>query len=96
MKVPPSLENHFIPMYENDFESLQNQRKKRNEYWKRIHNAKIYYITLYGIPISQNLFWNWLKEEYGLVPKLIDENISEDYEVVDEKLYTMFLLKFSK
>lgn len=96
MKVPASIENHFIPMYESDFESLENQRKKRNEYWKRIRNAKIYYIILYGIPISQNLFWSWLKEEYGLVPKLVDGNISEDYEVVDEKLYTMFLLKFSQ
>lgn len=96
MKVPPSMENHFIPMYEIDFDFLRSRIKKRNEYWQRIRNAKVYYITLYGAPMSQNLFWSWLKEEYGVVPKLIDGNISEDYEVIDEKLYTMFLLKFSQ
>jgi hypothetical protein len=39
--------------------------------------------------------WRWIEEQYGLRVSL-DANgyITDKYEVVDEKKYTMFLLKF--
>lgn len=39
--------------------------------------------------------WRWIEEQYGLRVTFDDGGyITDKYEVVDEKKYTMFLLKF--
>ena len=95
MKLSPLVETYFAS-FEEELLFLQEQRKKREEYWARIRIAQEHYKKLYGVPVSQDLFWDWLKKEYGVAPKFFYGNISEDYEIVDEKLYLLFLLKFSQ
>lgn len=93
MKVSPSIETSFVSREEDLF--LREQRKRRNEYWVRICIAKEYYTKIHGVPSPKILFWEWLKKEYGVVPKFVFDNNSEEYEIIDEKLYLLFLLKFN-
>lgn len=97
MKVHPSLETSFIPMEASDFEALQKQKRKRDEHWSRMRNARTYWMTKHQLRSMDDNFWLWLRDEYGLVPHRTDDgNLTEDYNVVDEKKYLLFLLRFDQ
>jgi hypothetical protein len=36
----------------------------------------------------------WLEQQWGIKPVMEDGMISDEYHIVDEKKYLMFLLKF--
>jgi hypothetical protein len=40
-------------------------------------------------------FEEWLEKTYGLKLSLLNGNITDKYEIIDEKLYIMFILKFT-
>lgn len=90
MKVPASVENGFIPMEAEDIPSLQEQRQKRNEHWARLKRARL---DCDGI--SGN-YPKWLEEQYGLRIHIVDKMITDNYTVVDEKKYLIYLLKYSQ
>jgi hypothetical protein len=90
MKVPVSVESAFIPMEADDIPSLQEQRRKRNEHWARLKLARL---DCDGI--SGN-YPKWLEEQYGLRVHMVDHMITDDYTVVDEKKYLIYLLKYSQ
>lgn len=97
MKVSPSLEDNFIPMEAEDFLALQEQKRKRNEHWLRMRRAREQFLEDVAAADCSGTFdfWQYLEVNYGLVPERDDQgNITEGYAVTDEKLYTMFLLKF--
>jgi hypothetical protein len=50
------------------------------------------------VPIGQGFltFYDYVKEYYGIKLTMDGDNISLDYAVVDEKKYTVFVLKFSR
>ena len=50
------------------------------------------------VPIGQGFltFYDYVKEYYGVKLAFDDDNVSLDYTVVDEKKYTVFLLKFGQ
>lgn len=95
MKVSPSIEDSFIPMEAEAEEALQEHKRKRNEHWARMRRAREFWLIEHMMD-SPNTFWSWLETECGLRPNRdIEGNITEGYVVTDEKLYTLFLLKFS-
>jgi hypothetical protein len=99
MKVPVSVENAFIPMEVEDIPSLQEQRKKRNQYWTMLRRARVDFIQLFDqageyYPDEEGAFYYYLEQNYGLRVELIDGQIAGEYGVVDEKKYLMFLMKF--
>lgn len=100
MKVNPKIENSFIPMEADDFEALfQEQKRNRNEHWMRLRKAQHQWRKDLAAAGTEGWdmfeFWKWLEVNYGLVPdKDPYGNITEGYTVTDEKLYTLFLLKF--
>lgn len=98
MKHPDGIDAYFIPMEFDDFPALQDQREKRNEYWRRLKLAKEEFLkkpnTDYFV-YPTNAFVRFLKETYGLDIVLIDGNIGEDYNIIDEKKYTLFLLRYT-
>lgn len=99
MKVPFSLEDSFIPMEAADFAVLQEQKRKRNEHWSRMRRAKEQFLDdIARADCSSTFeFWQWLEVNFGLVPKRDKQgNITEGYTVTNEKLYTLFLLKFGQ
>ena len=50
------------------------------------------------VPIGQGFltFYDYVKEYYGVKLQFDGDNVSLAYSVVDEKKYTMFLLKFNR
>ena len=51
-----------------------------------------------AVPIGQGFltFYDYVKEYYGVKLQFDGDNVSLAYSVVDEKKYTMFLLKFNR
>jgi inorganic pyrophosphatase len=65
----------------------------------RLQRVKDEYDDLaHAVPIGQGFltFYDYLKEYYGIKLTMDGDNINLDYAVVDEKKYTMFVLKFSR
>ena len=99
MKVPLSVENSFIPMEAEDIPSLQEQRRKRDQYWKMLYNARQEYLKLTDqeaaeFNINTSAFFYYLKQHYGLQVETVDGKITGEYTVIDEKKYLLFLMKF--
>ena len=99
MKVNPAIEDSLIPMEAEDFEALQEAKRKRNEHWLRMRRARAQFLEdLAAADCSGTFdFWQYLEANYGLIPERDDQgNIKEGFAITDEKLYTMFLLKFGQ
>ena len=81
-----------IQDYDDDDPSIE-QRKKRWDYWAALKVVRKEYM-------SQNKefdaydFEDYLIGQYGLKMNIVGGNITDGYEVVDEKKYLIFLLKF--
>ena len=69
------------------------------QHFIRLQRVKDEYDDLaHAVPIGQGFltFYDYLKEYYGIKLTMDGDNINLDYAVVDEKKYTMFVLKFSR
>jgi inorganic pyrophosphatase len=66
---------------------LQLQRAKKE--WDELALA---------VPVGQGVltFYDYVKEYYGIKMTMDGDNISLDYAIIDEKKYTVFLLKFGR
>ena len=51
-----------------------------------------------AVPVGQGFltFYDYIKEYYGIKLTMDGDNINLDYAVIDEKKYTVFVLKFSQ
>mgnify|MGYP003351361080 CR=1 FL=1 len=101
MKVDPVIEETLIPMFAGDHEALQEQRKKRNQYWSMLRRARADFIKLteqasVEYDLGEDAFYYYLKQNFGLQVELIDGNIAGEGRVVDEKKYLLFLLKYGQ
>lgn len=88
-----------IPMEADDEKALQEFKRKRNEHWFRMRRAREQFLEDVAQADTSATFdfWQYLEVNYGLVPDKDDHgNITEGYTVTNEKLYTLFLLKFSQ
>lgn len=95
----PMADDAFIPMEAKDLAALQEQRRKRNEHWQRMRRAKELWLEDISVADTSDPFdfWKWLEVNYGLVPERDSfGNITEGVTITDEKLYTLFLLKFGQ
>lgn len=95
----PMADDAFIPMEADDFAALQEQRRKRNEHWQRMRRARAQFLEdVEAADCSGTFdFWKYLEINYGLIPERDESgNITEGFTIVDEKLYTLFLLKFGQ
>jgi len=65
----------------------------------RLQRAKAEYDALaHDVPVGQGFltFYDYVKEYYGVKLELDGDNMSLEYAVIDEKKYTVFLLKFNR
>ena len=91
MKIPL---NGFTDYDENDPDI--EFRKKRWEYWdilKKIHQEYITDLADLQIPFDADEFEKYVEKTYGLKMQVVDDRITDKFEIIDEKLYTYFLLK---
>jgi len=51
-----------------------------------------------AVPVGQGFltFYDYVKEYYGVKLELDGDNMSLEYSVIDDKKYTVFLLKFGQ
>jgi hypothetical protein len=63
----------------------------------RLQRVKNEYVELAAaVPVGQGFltFYDYVREYYGIKMTMDGDNISLDYDILDEKKYTVFLLKF--
>jgi hypothetical protein len=81
-----------IQDYDDDDPEI-DRRKNRWNYWEALKKVRKEYM-------SQNKefdaydFEDYLVGQYGLKMNIVNGNITDGYEIVDEKKYLIFLLKF--
>lgn len=83
--------------YDDDDANLE-KRKKRWDYWQALKIARKEYmrdIEALAGQFDAYEFEEWLIKNYGIKLFLTNGNITDTYEIVDEKLYIVFLLKFT-
>ena len=91
MKIPI---NGFTDYDENDPDI--EFRKKRWDYWGMLKKIREEYIAQsidQQVPFSVIDFGNYVDQKYGIKINIVDDRITDKFEIVDEKLYTYFLLK---
>ena len=81
-----------IQDYEDDDPNI-DQRKNRWNYWEALKKVRKEYMAQ-NSEFDAYDFEDYLLGQYGLKMNIVNGNITDGYEIVDEKKYLIFLLKF--
>ena len=81
-----------IQDYDDD-DPLIKQRKNRWNYWEALKKVRKEYMAQ-NKEFDAYDFEDYLTGQYGLKMNIVNGNITDGYEIVDEKKYLIFLLKF--
>jgi hypothetical protein len=68
-------------------------RKNRWNYWEALKKVRKEYLEQ-NKEFDAYDFEDYLTGQYGLKMNIVNGNITDGYEIVDEKKYLIFLLKF--
>ena len=85
-----------IQDYDDDDPEIE-RRKKRWNYWEALKKVRVEYMSdmeQLGGQFDAFDFEDYLIANYGLKMNIVNGNITDGYEIVDEKKYLIFLLKF--
>jgi len=77
----------------DDDDPLIKQRKNRWNYWEALKKVRKEYMGQ-NKEFDAYDFEDYLIGQYGLKMNIVGGNITDGYEIVDEKKYLIFLLKF--
>jgi hypothetical protein len=86
MKIP------HIQDYDDDDPEIE-RRKNRWNYWEALKKVRKEYMEQ-NKEFDAYDFEDYLVGQYGLKMNIVNGNITDGYEIVDEKKYLIFLLKF--
>ena len=81
-----------IQDYDDD-DPLIKQRRNRWNYWEALKKVRKEYMGQ-NKEFDAYDFEDYLTGQYGLKMNIVNGNITDGYEIVDEKKYLIFLLKF--
>jgi hypothetical protein len=81
-----------IQDYDDD-DPLIEQHKKRWDYWAALKLVRKEYMNQ-NKEFDAYDFEDYLVGQYGIKMNIVNGNITDGYEIVDEKKYLIFLLKF--
>jgi len=70
-----------------------DQRRNRWNYWEALKKVRKEYMAQ-NKEFDAYDFEDYLLGQYGLRMNIVNGNITDGYEIVDEKKYLIFLLKF--
>ena len=87
MATIPHLQDYDDDDPEIDF------RKNRWNYWEALKKVRKEYLEQ-NKEFDAYDFEDYLNGQYGLKMNIVNGNITDGYEIVDEKKYLIFLLKF--
>ena len=78
--------------YDDDDPELQ-RRINRWKFWQNLKLIRLEYIQKHG-EFDIYKFDQFIKSTYGIKLLTVDGNISDGFDIIDEKLYTIYLLKY--
>jgi hypothetical protein len=81
-----------IQDYDDDDPNI-DQRRNRWNYWEALKKVRKEYMGQ-NSEFDAYDFEDYLTGQYGLKMNIVNGNITDGYEIVDEKKYLIFLLKF--
>ena len=81
-----------IQDYDDDDPEI-DRRKNRWNYWEALKKVRKEYMSQ-NSEFDAYDFEDYLVGQYGLKMNIVGGNITDGYEIVDEKKYLIFLLKF--
>ena len=81
-----------IQDYDDDDPEIDKRRNRWN-YWEALKKVRKEYM-LQNKEFDAYDFEDYLTGQYGLKMNIVNGNITDGYEIVDEKKYLIFLLKF--
>ena len=81
-----------IQDYDDDDPEI-DRRKNRWNYWEALKKVRREYMAQ-NKDFDAYDFEDYLIGQYGLKMNIVNGNITDGYEIVDEKKYLIFLLKF--
>ena len=81
-----------IQDYDDDDPEIDKRRNRWN-YWEALKKVRKEYMEQ-NREFDAYDFEDYLLGQYGLKMNIVNGNITDGYEIVDEKKYLMFLLKF--
>jgi hypothetical protein len=81
-----------IQDYDDDDPEIE-RRKNRWNYWEALKKVRKEYMQQ-NKEFDAYDFEDYLVGQYGLKMNIVNGNITDGYEIVDEKKYLLFLLKF--
>jgi len=70
-----------------------DQRRNRWNYWEALKKVRKEYMAQ-NKEFDAYDFEDYLMGQYGIRMNIVNGNITDGYEIVDEKKYLIFLLKF--
>jgi hypothetical protein len=88
MKIPQMFQDY------SDDDPAIDKRVARWDFWKALIKLKTEYSST--TEYEAKTFLIWLENTYGLTPLLdpISGGITDDYQIVDEKKFLIFTLKY--
>jgi hypothetical protein len=81
-----------IQDYDEDDPNIE-QRRNRWNYWEALKKVRKEYMGQNN-EFDAYDFEDYLTGQYGIKMSIVNGNITDGYEIVDEKKYLIFLLKF--
>jgi hypothetical protein len=81
-----------IQDYDDDDPEIDKRRNRWN-YWEALKKVRKEYMEQ-NKEFDAYDFEDYLTGQYGLKMNIVNGNITDGYEIVDEKKYLIFLLKF--
>ena len=81
-----------IQDYDDDDPEIDKRRNRWN-YWEALKKVRKEYMEQ-NHEFDAYDFEDYLIGQYGLKMNIVNGNITDGYEIVDEKKYLIFLLKF--
>ena len=81
-----------IQDYDDDDPKIDKRRNRWN-YWEALKKVRKEYMEQ-NKEFDAYDFEDYLIGQYGLKMNIVNGNITDGYEIVDEKKYLIFLLKF--
>jgi hypothetical protein len=90
VKVPKDFQD-----YDDDDADIE-KRNNRWKYWTNLKNLKLEFREETGSR-NHRQYMRWLENKYGFRPtENIEGMLSDDYKVVDEKKFLVYILKYGK
>jgi len=81
--------------YDDDDADIE-KRKARWKYWTNLKELKLEFKNETGSRDHKE-YMKWLENKYGFRPtENIEGMLSDDYKVVDEKKFVVYILKYGK